>query len=184
MGHQISRHEDCPIFKHFEIWYPILICLYLGSRISYRKVFVLQTKLWIPTFQWNMSQLSSMFVAREIKQIPCGSCFVGHRVSYQQIRGGWGVKTFTYNADTRVMGPKKEKTCWHNTWTLPYFLDGWLSFGVALLMLTMLTTSLMLRNSSAWINLYSCVVLTLKHCMFPSLSHVVQLGLGLSWTLK
>ena len=68
MGHQISRHLDCPIFKHFEIWYPILICLYLGSRISYRKVFVLQTKLWIPPFQWIMSQLSSMFVAREIKQ--------------------------------------------------------------------------------------------------------------------
>ena len=25
-----------------------MICLYLGSRISVRKVFVLQTKLWIP----------------------------------------------------------------------------------------------------------------------------------------
>ena len=31
--YQISRHYDCPIFKHFEIWYPILICLYLGSWI-------------------------------------------------------------------------------------------------------------------------------------------------------
>ena len=72
MGHQFSRHEDCPIFKHFEIWYRILICLFLGSRILHRKVFVLQTKLWIPPFQWIMSQLSSMFVAREIKQNPCG----------------------------------------------------------------------------------------------------------------
>ena len=51
-----------------EIWYPILICLYVGSRISYRKVFVLQTKLCIPPFQWIMSNPSSMFVAREIKQ--------------------------------------------------------------------------------------------------------------------
>ena len=66
--YQISRHKDCPTFKHFEIWYPISICLYLGPRISHRKVFVLQTKLWIPPFQWVMSQLSSMFVAREIKQ--------------------------------------------------------------------------------------------------------------------
>ena len=67
MGHQISRHLYCPIFKHFDIWFPILICLYLGSQISYRKV-VLQTKLWIPPFQWIMSQPSSMFAAREIKQ--------------------------------------------------------------------------------------------------------------------
>ena len=68
MGHQISRHLGCLIFKHFEIWYPILICFYLGFQISYRKVVVLQTKLWIPHFQWIMSQLSSMFVTREIKQ--------------------------------------------------------------------------------------------------------------------
>ena len=46
----------------------ILICLYLGSWISYRKVFVLQTKLWTSPFQRIMSQLSSMFVAREMKQ--------------------------------------------------------------------------------------------------------------------
>ena len=46
----------------------ILICLYLGSWILYRKVFVLQTKLWIPPFQRFMSQLFSMFVAREMKQ--------------------------------------------------------------------------------------------------------------------
>ena len=59
---------DFSIFKRFEIWYPILLYLYLGSRISYRKVFVLQTKLWIPPFQWIMSQAFSMFVAREIKQ--------------------------------------------------------------------------------------------------------------------
>ena len=28
-----------------------------------------------------MSQLSSIFVAREIKQKPCGACFVGHPVT-------------------------------------------------------------------------------------------------------
>ena len=46
------------------------------------KSFVLQTKLWIPPFQLIMSQLSSMFVAREIKQklwriffwTPCNIC--------------------------------------------------------------------------------------------------------------
>ena len=46
----------------------ILICLYLGSWISYRKVFVIQTKLWTSPFQTIMSQLSSMFVARTMKQ--------------------------------------------------------------------------------------------------------------------
>ena len=45
---------DCPRFKIFEIWCPILICLYPGSWISYRKVFVLQTKLWMPPIQWNI----------------------------------------------------------------------------------------------------------------------------------
>ena len=40
--YQISRHK---IFQYSNI------CLYLGSRISYRKDFVLQTKLWIPPFQ-------------------------------------------------------------------------------------------------------------------------------------
>ena len=69
--YQISRHKIFQIFKHFEIWYPILICLYLGSQISYRKVFVLQTKLWIPPFQWIMSQPSRMFLVREIKQNLC-----------------------------------------------------------------------------------------------------------------
>ena len=53
---------------HFEIRYRILICLYLGSQISYRKVFVLQTKLWISPFQWIMSQPSIMFLVREIEQ--------------------------------------------------------------------------------------------------------------------
>ena len=35
----------------------------------YKKVFVLQTELWIPPFKWNMSQPSPIIVAREIKQI-------------------------------------------------------------------------------------------------------------------
>ena len=50
------------------------------SQILYRKVFVLQTKLWIPPFQWIISQLSSLFLAGEMKQKPCGACFVGHPV--------------------------------------------------------------------------------------------------------
>ena len=57
-----------PVCKSFEIWYPILICWYLSFLISYRNFFVLQTELWIPLFKWNMSQPSSMFVAREIRQ--------------------------------------------------------------------------------------------------------------------
>ena len=39
-----------------------MFCLYLSSQISCRNEFVLQTHLW------NMSQLSSIFVARETKQ--------------------------------------------------------------------------------------------------------------------
>ena len=58
----------CPISNIFEICYPILICLYLSSLISYRKVFVLQTELLILLFKWIMSQSSIMFVAGEIKQ--------------------------------------------------------------------------------------------------------------------
>ena len=54
---------------------PNLICFYLGSRISYRKVFVLQTKLWIPPFQRIMSQLSSMSLARDIKHKLWGPFF-------------------------------------------------------------------------------------------------------------
>ena len=55
---------------------PNLICFYGGSRILYRKVFVLQTNLWIPPFHW--------IVAREIKQklrriffwTPCNDMFI------------------------------------------------------------------------------------------------------------
>ena len=71
---------DFSIFKHFEIWYPILLYLYLGSRISYRKVFVLKTKLWIPPFQLIMSQPSSMFLAGEINQ-KLRRIFFGHPAS-------------------------------------------------------------------------------------------------------
>ena len=62
------KTQDCPKFNVFEIWYPLLICAYLSFLISYRNVFVLQTELWIPLFKWNMSQPSSMFVAREIRK--------------------------------------------------------------------------------------------------------------------
>ena len=48
MGFQNSRLSDVHFFR---IWYPILICLYLGSLISYRNFFVLQTKQWIPPFK-------------------------------------------------------------------------------------------------------------------------------------
>ena len=42
------------------------------------------------------------------------------------------------------------------------------SRGVGLLVITMLAMSPMLINSSAWHNLYDCVVQTLDHCMDPS----------------
>ena len=50
------------------IWYPILFCLYLSSPISYRKLLVLKTKLWMSPFKWNMSQPSRMSVTGDIKQ--------------------------------------------------------------------------------------------------------------------
>ena len=56
---------DCPITKIFKICYPILICLYPNSLLSYRNIFVLQTELWILPFKWNLSQPSSLFVAQE-----------------------------------------------------------------------------------------------------------------------
>ena len=43
---------DCSFFQIHEILYPILFCLYLGSLISYRKVFLLLTKLWISPFKY------------------------------------------------------------------------------------------------------------------------------------
>ena len=59
---------DGLLFQILEIWYPILFCSYLGSLISYRNVFVLQTEQWIPPFKLNMSQPSSMFVVGDIIQ--------------------------------------------------------------------------------------------------------------------
>ena len=56
---------DCPISNFLEIWYLILIWLYLGFLISYRDVLLLQTELWIPPFKWNMYQPSRIFLARE-----------------------------------------------------------------------------------------------------------------------
>ena len=54
MGHQTL------ISNIFEILYTSLICLYLGSLMLYKKVFVLLMELWFPP--------SSMFVDRKIKQ--------------------------------------------------------------------------------------------------------------------
>ena len=59
----------------------ILLCLYFSSLISLRKVFVLQTELWIPPFKWIMSEPSSMFMVREIKQ-KLRRIFSGHPVGY------------------------------------------------------------------------------------------------------
>ena len=72
---------DCSLFQILEIWYPILMCLYLISLISYRKVFVLQTVLWILPFKWIMFQPSGMFLAIKITQkVRClfVSFFFGH----------------------------------------------------------------------------------------------------------
>ena len=51
--YQISRYSisiTSNMIPH--IWF----CLYLGSLISYRNVFVLQTEQWIPPFKCDMSQ--------------------------------------------------------------------------------------------------------------------------------
>ena len=61
--------------------------------VLYRKVFVLQIKLWIPSFLWIMPQPSSMFVAREIKQkvrriffwTPCSPSIVAEKIFTGQI---------------------------------------------------------------------------------------------------
>ena len=58
-----------------------MFCFYLGSLISYRKVFVLQTDLWIPPFKWTIPQPSIMSVARE-KSKNCGY-FFGHPVNFE-----------------------------------------------------------------------------------------------------
>ena len=52
----------------FRIWYFILFCVYLSFLILYRNVFVLQTELWITPFKWHMSEPTSIFIAREMKQ--------------------------------------------------------------------------------------------------------------------
>ena len=59
-----------------------MFCLYLGSLISYRNVFVLQTALQIPFFKWDMSQPSSMFVAGDIIKKILGAFFLGHPVAF------------------------------------------------------------------------------------------------------
>ena len=51
-GTTYFKIQNYPKLNFFEIWYPTLICLYLGSQISNRNVFVLQTELWIPPFKF------------------------------------------------------------------------------------------------------------------------------------
>ena len=43
---ELGPSQPSLLSKILEIWYPILFCLYLGSLISYRKVFVLHMVLW------------------------------------------------------------------------------------------------------------------------------------------
>ena len=78
--YQISRYLMDSSFQILEIWYPILCCLYLGSLILCRNVFLLQTELQIPPFKWDMSQPSSMFVAGDISPTILGAFFLGHPV--------------------------------------------------------------------------------------------------------
>ena len=62
------QHYSNTVFCILEIWYPILFCSYLGSPIWHRKLIVLETKLWMSPFKWNMYQPSRMLVAGDIKQ--------------------------------------------------------------------------------------------------------------------
>ena len=73
--YQISRYPMNSSFQILEFWYPIMFCLYLGSLILCKNVFVLQTELQIPPFKWDMSQPSSMFVAGNIIQTILGAFF-------------------------------------------------------------------------------------------------------------
>ena len=109
MGHQISRHLDSPIFTHFKIWYPILICLYLGSRILYIEVFVLQTKLCIPPFQSIMFQLSSMFIAGEVKEMPSVKFFLKHPVWWLQTLLGKGLAWWHLPQLLRIVTEEEKK---------------------------------------------------------------------------
>ena len=62
------QHWSNTVFRILEIWYPILFSSYLGSPISHRILLVLETKLWMSPFKWNMFQSSRMHVAGDIKQ--------------------------------------------------------------------------------------------------------------------
>ena len=66
--YQISRSWIVYYFNILTSDIPYCFGLYLGSLMSCRKVFVLQMSLRIPSFIWNMSQPSSIFVNREINQ--------------------------------------------------------------------------------------------------------------------
>ena len=69
-----SQLEKLPInYSHIRFQYirlfiiSILFCLYLGSLILYRNVFVLQMDLRIPPFKLNIDQPSIMFLTREVR---------------------------------------------------------------------------------------------------------------------
>ena len=66
--HQISRHKFVQYLSLLKSDIPFWFADISASWYRTEIFFVLQTELWIPLFKWNMSQPSSMFVAREIKQ--------------------------------------------------------------------------------------------------------------------
>ena len=75
MRQQISRQKINQYLKSI-IMMSQLNSFYLGRLISYRNIFILQTELQILPFKWDMSQLSSMFVARYIIQTILGTFFL------------------------------------------------------------------------------------------------------------
>ena len=68
-----SNQNGISDFKRLKYWTNLcreIWCLhnFSGFLIWYRNICVLQMVLWITLFKWNMSQSSSMFVARENRQ--------------------------------------------------------------------------------------------------------------------
>ena len=75
MGASDFKTLDFLLHKFFAIWYPVLICSYLGSLISYRNVFVLQMELWIPFFIWIISSLLACLKPKKVGK-KCGASLV------------------------------------------------------------------------------------------------------------
>ena len=125
------KTRDSPVFKNFEIWDPILICFYLDSLISNRNVFVLQIKLWVSLFKWIMSQPSSMFVDREIKQklrfiflwTPCKSLYP------QRKECSWSDKVGSFDGPYKTALQRQESQSLTENIEIYHIFFGWKVIG-------------------------------------------------------